>query len=58
MIEIEAKFSVPNNAMFSKYVEYDRIGEFYLGQATTNHVVDNYLDTLDDAIWKDRKSVV
>ena len=51
MIEIEAKFSVPNNAMFSKYVEYDRIGEFYLGQATSNHVVDNYLDTLDDAIW-------
>jgi inorganic triphosphatase YgiF len=51
VIEIEAKFSVPNNAMFSKYVECDRIGEFYLGQATTDHVVDNYLDTIDDDIW-------
>ena len=51
MIEIEAKFSVPNNAMFGKYVECDRIGEFNLGQATTNHVVDNYLDTIDDDIW-------
>jgi inorganic triphosphatase YgiF len=51
VIEIEAKFSVPNNVMFSKYVECDRIGEFHLGQATTNHIVDNYLDTIDDDIW-------
>ena len=51
MIEIEAKFSAPNNVMFSKYVECDRIGEFLLGGIVVNYVVDNYLDTIDDDIW-------
>jgi inorganic triphosphatase YgiF len=51
VIEIEAKFSVPNNALFTKYVQCNQIGEFYLGQVNTNHVVDKYLDTIDDDIW-------
>ena len=51
MIEIEAKFSVPNNALFTKYAQCNQIGEFYLGQVNTNHVVDKYLDTIDDDIW-------
>ena len=51
MMEIEAKFSVPDDTLFSKYSKCDRIGEFFLDEVVINHVVDNYLDTIDDDIW-------
>ena len=51
MMEIEAKFSVPDDTLFSKYSKCDRIGEFLLGGIVVNYVVDNYLDTIDDDIW-------
>ena len=51
MTEIEAKFSVPDDTLFSKYSQCDRIGEFFLGGVVINYVVDNYLDTIDDDIW-------
>ena len=51
MMEVEAKFSVPDDTLFSKYSKCDRIGEFFLGEVVINHVVDNYLDTIDDDIW-------
>ena len=50
-MEIEAKFSVPDDMLFSKYSKCDRIGEFFLGKVVINHVVDNYLDTIDNDIW-------
>jgi len=52
VMEIEAKFSVPDDTLFSKYSKCDRIGEFLLGGIVVNYVVDNYLDTIDDDIWK------
>ena len=51
MMEIEASFSIPDDTLFSKYSKCDRIGDFDLGKVMINHVVDNYLDTIDDDIW-------
>lgn len=49
-MEVEAKFIVPDRALFDNLMKIDRIREFNVQNAVVKQFKDTYLDTLDMAI--------
>lgn len=53
LMEIEAKFSVPDNEMFDHFINVPAIGRFKLDAAVKTTLEDTYLDTVDMLIMSE-----
>jgi inorganic triphosphatase YgiF len=49
-LEVEAKFSVPDEETFQRLLEADTLGSFRVGSRSVAHLRDRYLDTADRAL--------
>jgi CHAD domain-containing protein len=50
-LEVEAKFSVPDEQMFQRLLETTALAGFRLGEASVSELHDDYLDTSGRAFW-------
>ena len=44
-MEVEAKFSIPDETVFQRLLEATRLGDFHLGEVSVRELHDTYLDT-------------
>jgi len=50
-LEIEAKFSIPDEQTFRQLLEAPTLADFSLGEASVSELYDQYLDTADGAFF-------